>query len=165
MDPAANLTYAGSIAVGIVMVQPFLAAESLDRSATTCAVSWSVAVPLLAALLLLNRQETFRRRRTDARTVAGARAVALLVACVGLVAGFWHFHWVAGVAVMVSALVATGVRSAGFSSLELDATPALREAEGDAEDPASEQAERPRDGRRPGRHAVGAGGLIAAYGT
>lgn len=138
-----NLTYAGLVAVGIVMVQPFLIAESLDRSATTCVVSWSVAIPLLAALLMVNRQETFRRRRTDSRTVAGARAVALLAACVGLVAGFWHIHWIAGVAVLVSALVATGVHSAGFSRLELGVTPARQEAEGDAEAPASEKAEDP----------------------
>lgn len=138
-----NLTYAGLMAVGIVMVQPFLTAESLDRSAMTCVVAWSVAIPLLAGLLLVNRQETFRRRRTDSRTVAAARPLALLAAFVGLVAGFWHIHWIAGVAVLVSALVATGVHSAGFSRLELAGTPARQEAEGDAVAPASEKAEDP----------------------
>jgi hypothetical protein len=133
-----NLTYAGLMAVGIVMVQPFLTAESLDRSAMTCVISWSVAIPLLAALLLVNRQETFRRRRTDSRTVAGARAIALLAAFVGLVAGFWHIHWITGVAVLGSALVATGVHSAGFSRLELRVTLVRQEVERDAEAPASE---------------------------
>jgi hypothetical protein len=99
------------------------------------------AIPLLAALLMVNRQETFRRRRTDSRTVAGARAVTMLAACVGLVAGFWHIHRIAGVAVLVSALVATGVHSAGFSRLELGMPPPLQEPEGDAEAPASENAE------------------------
>ena len=134
-----NLTYGGLMAIGIVMVQPFLIAESLDRSAATCVVSWSVAIPLLAALMMVNRQETFRSRRTDSRTVAGARVVALLAAFVGLVAGFWHIHWIAGVAVLVSALVATGVHSAGFSRLELDVVPEAQEAEGDAEPPAPER--------------------------
>jgi hypothetical protein len=138
-----NLIYAGLLAVGIVMVQPFLTAASLDRSAIICVVSWSVAVPLLAALLMVNRQETFRRRRTDSRTVTAARPFALLAACVGLVAGFWHIHWIAGVAVLVSALMATGVHSAGFSRLELGLTPARQQGEQDAVAPASEKAEDP----------------------
>lgn len=137
------LIYAGLMAVGIVMVQPFLTAESLDRSAIICVVSWSVAIPLLAALLMVNRQETFRRRRTDSRTVTAARPVALLAAGVGLVAGFWHIHWIAGVAVLVSALVATGVHSAGFSRLELGLPPARQYAEQDPEAPASEKVEDP----------------------
>jgi hypothetical protein len=138
-----NLTYGGLMAIGAVMVQPFLIAESLDRSATTSVVSWSVAIPLLAALMLVNRQETFRSRRTDSRIVAGTRPVALSAASVGLVAGFWHIHWIAGVAVLASSLVATGVHSAGFSRLELGVMPARRRAEGDAETPASEKAEDP----------------------
>ncbi|HEX6338263.1 MAG TPA: hypothetical protein VFZ85_14975 [Jiangellaceae bacterium] len=145
-----NLIYAGLMGVGIVMVQPFLTAESLDRSATICVVSWSVAIPLLAGLLMVNRQESFRRRRTTSRTVVAVRPVALLAACVGLVAGFWHIHWIAGVAVLVSALVATGVHSAGFSRLELGATPAGQQADRNAKAPASEQAEDPGRTEDPG---------------
>jgi hypothetical protein len=48
-----------------------------------------------------------------------ARATAQASAFVGLVAGFWHIHWIAGVGVLVSALVAVGVHSAGFTRLEL----------------------------------------------
>ena len=53
-----------------------------------CVVSWAVAIPLLAALLMVNRQETFRRRRTDSRTVVVARAIALLASFGRRVAGF-----------------------------------------------------------------------------
>jgi hypothetical protein len=41
----------------VVLVQPFLTAPSLDRSATACVVAFSVAIPFLAALVLVNRQE------------------------------------------------------------------------------------------------------------
>ena len=68
--------YGGLIGIAVVMVQPFLIATSLDTSATICVVAFSVAIPLLAALVLVNRQETFRRRRTPSRTVAVARATA-----------------------------------------------------------------------------------------
>jgi hypothetical protein len=46
------------------MVQPFLTAASLDLSAKICVVAFSVAIPLLAVLVLVNRQEAFRRRLT-----------------------------------------------------------------------------------------------------
>jgi hypothetical protein len=64
------------IAIGTVMVQPFLAAASLDLSAKICVVAFSVAIPLLAALVLVNRQETFRRRVAKSVLVELARVVA-----------------------------------------------------------------------------------------
>jgi hypothetical protein len=131
-----NLIYGGLMAIGIVLVQPFVAGASLDTSGMICAVAFAIAIPLLAALVLVNRQETFRRRRTSARTVAVARAIAHLSASVGLVAGFWHIHWIAGVGVLLSTLVAVGVHSAGFSRLELGENPASRGAEEAAEQPA-----------------------------
>jgi hypothetical protein len=64
-----------------------------------------------------------------------AKATAQGSAFVGLVAGFWHIHWIAGVGVLVSAFVAMGVHSAGFTRLELGERPASRAAEA-AEEPA-----------------------------
>jgi hypothetical protein len=113
-----DLIYGGLMAIGIVMIQPFLTATSLDTSATICVVAFAIAIPLLAALILVNRHETFRRRRTSSRTVEVARAVAQFSAFVGLVAGFWHIHWIAGAGVLLSASVAVGVQSAGFTRLE-----------------------------------------------
>jgi hypothetical protein len=130
-----NLAYGGLIAIGIVLVQPFVAGASLDTSGMICAVVFAIAIPLLAALVLVNQQETFRRRRTSSRIVAVARATAQASAFVGVVAGFWHIHWIAGVGVLVSALVAIGVQSAGITRLELGERPASRAAEA-AEEPA-----------------------------
>lgn len=130
-----NLAYGGLIAIGIVLVQPFVAGASMDISGMVCAVAFAIAIPLLAALVLVNRQETFRRRRTSSRIVAVARATAQGSAFVGVVAGFWHIHWIAGVGVLVSALVAVGVQSAGITRLELGERPASRAAEA-AEEPA-----------------------------
>ena len=130
-----NLAYGGLIAIGIVLVQPFVAGASLDTSGMICAVAFAIAIPLLAALVLVNQQETFRRRRTSSRIVAVARATAQASAFVGVVAGFWHIHWIAGVGVLVSALVAVGVQSAGVTRLELAERPASRAAEA-AQEPA-----------------------------
>lgn len=106
------------MAIGIVMVQALLPYPPLNASALTCAIAFAVAIPLLAALIVVNRHEQFRRRRSNSRIVAGARTVAQGVAFVGLVAGFWHLHWVAGAVVLGSSLAALGVHSAGFTALE-----------------------------------------------
>jgi hypothetical protein len=124
-----NLIYGALIGIGVVMVQPFLTAASLDLSAKICIVAFSVAIPLLAALILVNRQEAFRRRRTKSVLVNIAQVVAQLGAFVGVVAGFWHVLWVAGVGVLASGLVAVGVHSAGYSRLELGREPPAQEAE------------------------------------
>jgi hypothetical protein len=115
-----NLIYVALIGVGLLVVQPFLTAQSLDLAATVAVVAYSVAIPLLAALILVNRQESFRGRRTRSILVSMAQAVAQGAACIGLIAAFWHINWIAGVCVMVSGLAAIGIHSAGFWRLELD---------------------------------------------
>jgi hypothetical protein len=66
--------------MAVVMVQPFLTAESLDLAAEISVVAFSVAVPLLAALMLVNRQEAFRRHRTKSVLVAFAQVMAQMSA-------------------------------------------------------------------------------------
>jgi hypothetical protein len=94
-----GLIYGGLILIGLYMVQPFLTAPSLDVSAKVSILAFSVAIPLLAALVVVNRQEAFRSRLTPSVTVTVARVVAQGAAFVGIVAGFWHITWVAGVVV------------------------------------------------------------------
>jgi hypothetical protein len=113
-----NVIYGGLIAVGLVLVQPFVTATTLDRPAKICVLAFSAAIPLLAALVLVNRQETFRRRVTDSLLVRATQAIAQLLAFVGVVAGFWHIMWLAGVGVLVSGFVAMMVHSAGYLRLE-----------------------------------------------
>ena len=113
-----NLIYGGLIGIGVVMVQPFLTAASLDLSAKICVVAFSVAIPLLAALVLVNRQEAFRRRAARSGLVETARVVAQVCAFVGVVAGFWHILWIAGVGMLASGIVGVAVHSAGYWRLE-----------------------------------------------
>jgi hypothetical protein len=112
-----GLIYGGLILIGVYMVEPFLTAPSLDPSATISILAFAVAIPLLAALVMVNRQEAFRRR-TPSVMVTVAQAVAQSAAFVGIVAGFWHITWVAGVTFLVAGLVAVGIHSAGFWRLE-----------------------------------------------
>jgi hypothetical protein len=112
-----GLIYGGLILIGVYIVQPFLTAPSLNASAQVSTIAFSVAIPLLAALILVNRQEAFRGRRTPSVIVTIARVVAQAAAFVGIV-GFWHIWWIAGVTFLVAGLVAMLVHSAGFMRVE-----------------------------------------------
>jgi hypothetical protein len=71
-----GLIYGGLILIGLYMVQPFPTAPSLDVSAKVSILAFSVAIPLLAALVVVNRQEAFRGRLTPSVTVTVARVVS-----------------------------------------------------------------------------------------
>ncbi len=113
-----GLIYGGLIGIAVVMMQGFLEAPSRDTSATVSIIAFSVAIPLLAALVMVNRQETFRRRRTPSVSVTGAEVVAQGAAFVGLVASFWHIYWIAGVVFLAAGFVGLFVHSAGWWRLE-----------------------------------------------
>lgn len=117
-----GLIYAGLIGIAVVILQGFLEAPSGDASARVSVIAFSVAIPLLAALVMVNRQETFRRRRTPSVSVTLAQVVAQSAAFVGIVACFWHIYWIAGVVFLAGGVLGMLVHSAGFVRLEgLDA--------------------------------------------
>ncbi|MFI6316872.1 hypothetical protein ACIBG8_05100 [Nonomuraea sp. NPDC050556] len=116
-----SLIYSGLMAVGLVMVQPFLTVDSLDVSAYVCVIGFAVSTPLLAALLLVNRQEEFRRRTTPSRIVQITKGIAQGSAFVGVVAAFWHITWIAGVVLLVGAVLGIAAQSAGYVRLDYDA--------------------------------------------
>ena len=113
-----SVIYGALIAIGLVLVQPFLTVTTLDWAAKICVVAFSAAIPLLAALILVNRQEDFRGRAADSVVVRVTRSLAQLLAFVGVVAGFWHIMWLAGVGILVSGFTAMLVHSAGYFRLE-----------------------------------------------
>ena len=52
-----------------------------------------------------------------------ALSIAQAAALVGIVAGFWHITWIAGVTFLVAALVGMGVHSAGWWRVESTRSP------------------------------------------
>lgn len=117
-----NLMYGGLVGIGVVMVQPFLAsgAAALDLPAKICVIAFSLAIPLLSALIVLNRQETYRRRMTSSVLVLVAQQVALGLGLVGVVAGFWHITTIAGITILVGAILGVAVFSVGYVRVEED---------------------------------------------
>jgi len=78
-----NVMYGALIAIGLVLVQPFLTTTTLNWSAKVCVIAFAAAIPLLAALVLVNRQETFRSRVADSLAVRATRTIAQLLAYAG----------------------------------------------------------------------------------
>jgi hypothetical protein len=115
-----NLMYGGLIGIGAVLVQPFLSpgGAALDLSAQICVIAFSLAIPLLAALIMLNRQEAYRRRTSSSVLVLVAKQVALGLGFAGVVAGFWHIMTIAGIAILVSTIVGLAVHGAGWLRVE-----------------------------------------------
>ena len=75
-----HLAYVGLIGAGLLMVQPFLSARSLDLPAKICVVSFAVSIPLLAALAMVSQQEESsgdRRRRRGLSCEARGAVVRL----------------------------------------------------------------------------------------
>jgi hypothetical protein len=113
-----GLMYGALIAIGVVMVQPFLQVSDLDMSAKICVVSFAIALPVLSALVLVTHQENFRQRATRSKLVEVGRNVGQLAAVIGVGAGFWHISWLAGVATIVAVSFGIAIHSAGYSRLE-----------------------------------------------
>ncbi|MDF2742892.1 MAG: hypothetical protein K0S88_4268 [Actinomycetia bacterium] len=141
-----DLINGGLIIIGVYMVQPFLTAASLDLPARVCVVAVSVAIPLLAALVLVNRRELSRHRATRSRLVIWTRVVAQNLAFVAVVAGFWHISWIAGVGMLAGGLMAVAVHAAGYLDLRRDQTPTTRRPEQPATSTPDRPAARPRRG-------------------
>jgi hypothetical protein len=123
-----DLINGGLILIGVYLVQPFLTAASLDLPARICVVAFAVAIPLMAALVLVNRRELSQHRATRSRLVIWTRVVAQNLAFVGVVAGFWHIWWIAGVGMLAGGLVALSVHTAGYLGLKPDKTPTAQDA-------------------------------------
>ncbi|MFD1546871.1 hypothetical protein [Nonomuraea guangzhouensis] len=101
-----NLMYGGLIAIGVVLVQPFLTPG-----------------------VMLNRHETYRRRMTSSVVVLVAQQAALGLGYVGVVAGFWHIMTIAGIAILVGTILGLAVHSAGYVRVEEDDAQATPGAE------------------------------------
>ena len=106
---AETVVNAGLIVVGIYIVQSLLASSFADTAARISIVAWAVAIPLLAALGMLNvAQESYRYASYPAYLLT-ARAIAQGGAAVGVVGAFWRIWMPAGIVLIVSGVAALGL--------------------------------------------------------
>ena len=113
-----KLTYGGLIAAGLVLIQPFLNPGTYAGTSAKVAVfSFAIAFPILAALILLNEEETFRKHPSSSKLVAIARFIGQDAAFIGIVAAFWHIDMVAGICVLGASVIGMSAHSAGYTKL------------------------------------------------
>ncbi|WP_448003372.1 hypothetical protein [Agromyces bauzanensis] len=113
-----NLMYGGLVGICIVLVQPRITDAAPSPLGLTSVILFAITIPLLAGLILLNRQETYRHRLAKSRAVTVARSLAIGAAFTGIVTTFWDVSWIAGAVLLVSAVVAMFVHSAGYTGVE-----------------------------------------------
>ena len=111
-----NLAYLGLIGVGVVIIQPFISAGALDLPAQICVVAFSLAIPLLAILVMLTHLQSSHHSTSSSLSLSIAKTVGL--ACVGVVAAFWHVFWIAGVVVLVSGIAGFALYTTYYRRLE-----------------------------------------------
>jgi hypothetical protein len=115
-----NLIYAGLIGIGVVLMPPFIAAASLDLPSKICVVAFSLAIPLLAVLVMLTQVQSLHHYATYPGYLVIAKTVGQVSAFVGVVAAFWHVLWIAGVVVLVSGIAGLGLYATYYKRLERD---------------------------------------------
>jgi len=111
---------AGLIIAGIYIVQSLLASSFEDTAARISIVAWAVAIPLLAALGMLNVAQESYRYASYPLYLLIARGIAQASAAVGVASAFWHLWMPAGVVLIVSGVAAVALYAAYARRLEND---------------------------------------------
>lgn len=113
-----KLAYGGLVAASLVLIQPFLYPGAYDStSAKVAVIAFSIAIPILAALILLNEEESFLRRPSRSKILLITRIIGQDAAFVGIVAAFWHIDMIAGICVIGATIVGMSAHSAGLTKL------------------------------------------------
>ena len=113
-----HVIYGALIAVSLLILQPFLfKGQASGLSAEICVIAFSIAIPILAALSLLNYEEEYRKRIVYSPIVAFVRVIGQSAAFVGLVAGFLHISIWAGLGVLVSGIIGLIAYTIGYKDL------------------------------------------------
>ena len=93
---------AAFIVVGVYLVQTFLGTGVTDLATRISIVGWAVAIPLLAALAMLNVVREWYRYSSYPLYWGIAWSVAHVAALIGLAAAFWHIWFPAAIVLTLS---------------------------------------------------------------
>ena len=113
-----SLINGGLAGLGLIIMQPFMyKGEFTGLPAKVCVIAFAISTPILAALVLLNHEESFRGHLSNSLIVVVAKSVAQTAAVVGFVASVWHIDPLAGKIAIASCIFAMAAHSAGYSKL------------------------------------------------
>ena len=100
-----RLILGGLMAISLIIVHDFIAMGQLDLPAFISVLSFALAVPLMAGLLLISFRETTLGYFGYSRSISAFCYVSVFTDILGIDAAFWHISWIAGVVFAISGFV------------------------------------------------------------
>lgn len=98
----ALITYGGLIGIGVIVLQALISIQSLDLASLISIVSFAVAIPLLAVMVLIYHAQTQYRYATYPWYLTLIIVLGQGGAFLGVFAAFWHVSWIAGILLATS---------------------------------------------------------------
>jgi len=97
-----DLLYGGFIGISLLILQAFVSLTTLDLPLLIALFALAVAIPLLAACIILNNILWVVEYGSRSRWILLIRHLSPICAIVGIIAVFWHLSWVAGLLFSIS---------------------------------------------------------------
>jgi len=98
----ALVTYGGLIAIGVVILQALISAQSLDLPLLISILAFAIALPLLAVMVLVNHAQASYRYASYPKYLTVVILLGQGGAFIGVLAAFWHISWIAAALLLVS---------------------------------------------------------------
>ncbi len=119
----ALVVYGGLIAVGVVILQALIPAQSLDLPLQISILSFAIALPFLAIMVLVNHAQASYRYATYPAYLSLVILLGQGGAFIGVFAAFWHISWLAAVFLLISGVVGLAVYAVYSKQLVRDNPP------------------------------------------
>src|SRR5436309_1035925 len=100
-----DLLYGGFIGISLLMIQAFISLPTLDLPLLISLFAFAIAIPLLAANIMLNNILWIAKYGSDSKWILLIRHVSPIAAIVGIIAVFWHLSWISGLLVSISGAI------------------------------------------------------------
>ena len=116
----ALVVYGGLIAIGVVILQALIPAQSLDLPLQISILSFGIAMPFLAIMVLVNHAQASYQYASYPRYLSLAILLGQGGAFIGVFAAFWHISWMAAVLLVISGIFGLVVYEAYSKQLARD---------------------------------------------
>ena len=97
-----DLLYGGFIGISLLTVQAFISLPRLDLPLLISLFAFAIAIPLLAATIMLNNILWIVKYGSDSKWIHFVRNISPIGAIIGIIAVFWHLSWVSGLLFSIS---------------------------------------------------------------
>ena len=97
-----DLLYGGFIGISLLLIQAFVSLTTLDLPLLIALFALAIALPLLAACIILNNILWVVKYGSRSRWILFIKQISPICAIIGIIAVFWHLSWISGVLFSIS---------------------------------------------------------------